>query len=206
MRLAEVEKLRLRLSAADAESVMAKLAGYLNSATIYLESYLSTGFAEAEYDDLFYIEPNALKSFTVIPTLALSSRFVGNDLVLTAYSSAASAAAETDGIQLAATEHRLDADKGVVKLLEDFRGKFIRAKYTAGFEVAEDEDYGDVAAADQDVIPNWLEEAALSMAARLYQAESREMEAGKLEASWNDVKRMVEPHRRMNVSSFSPLP
>lgn len=204
MRLAKVEDLRMRLTATDTGSVMAKLAKYLNSATIYLESYLGSGFAEAPYVDVFYVEPNNAKSVIKVPKLALTSRFVSNVVSISSHETSTAAFNNTDGTDITAS-CSVNEDLGVVRLLESMVGKFIRVDYTAGFALEEDDTYGDIAPVDYDDVPDWVEECALSLAARLYQAESREMELAKLESSWKEIVAMVDPHRRMHVASFHPI-
>lgn len=207
MRLVGVDALRLRLSATDAGSVMAKLAGYLNSATLYLEAQLETSFPLIEdVRDIFYLDPYDPMIKMQVHKLMLSQKFVnGTTLVVKAYGSFKDAVKDQSGSTVDATAYHLDSDKGVLHLLDDFSGSYLCTEYNAGFAIKADNTYGDIVVNSQDDVPDWLEEAALATAARLYQVESRELDVSKADGLWADVSALIYPHKRMHVSSFKPM-
>ncbi|MGW8177529.1 MAG: hypothetical protein ACWGQW_01870 [bacterium] len=182
----------------------------ITGATLRLSAILLTSFDQATLTDRYYVDPQEKPYSDQYPKLFLKQGFVDTSAAYSlkmaeVYSNLAS----SDDVN---TDYLIrDDERGLLMVTgSDYYGNFnfpftaesfyAQVAYTAGFTTKTDESFGRV----YDGIPDWLKEAAISLAVYLYHL-SDDCDEDQGACGNADILSLVEPHIRFYPSALKPL-
>lgn len=176
--LAKLSEIRVRLGVPADVTIDTALLSALESATLYLESILKTGFEAGSYVDDFKIPRPGTGVDLNEPVFRLANGFVDQSGTVVAVKLAYSRADMASAPVADADFYRVNEEKGLVRLSSGFFAEYVipsvgtyeslemlyRVEYDAGFQTTTVANEGDYYTG----VPGWLKEAALVMAMELY--------------------------------------
>lgn len=202
MILSTVEKLKQRVNAPNVVNAAldARCAELLESATLFIESYLRTNFAQVTgvVDD-FTLRRSDYRARTRTIKLELSNNLVSGTPEL---KTAASYYNMARDISTVADEldYVVDFVNGLVRLPEwQAVDQAVRVTYDKGLATAPDGTSGKDLAQN---VPSWLEEAALTTAAYHYMLPSIENAEDLCDGLPCEAKQLLDPYKRNYQNAY----
>lgn len=210
MRLVKVEDFIAYLgNVHDTPAIRQKLAGYLNEATIHIETYLNTRLTLGSAVDKFVPRQGDYRARPPHSRYLLSRGFVRTSPApkfgVTSSPVFSGPFTELDPVYLS-----LNSDQGKYDVFErDLRGRYVLAQYDYGFAVVADPTYNDFEV--DEPIPDALANAAMAVAANVRDNASTMENCGDGDDCACDgpisslVVRLLEPYTRLGVDSVRAL-
>lgn len=151
VRLIEASKVRSRLSLPDDDGINEAIASAIDATLPSLRAVLQTEFDAGTSTDLFFIDPEIHRPIGGFYTLKARNGFMKKASVKVGF------ALTVDGLQSIAptiTPAIIIDEKGFVRIEEAYVSNYVKLEYDFGFT-------------DDDEIPAWLQEVAISYVAKV---------------------------------------